>query len=497
MIDGLTWTGRVAGRARAPSLGRAPIAPVVLLACLAWTLIVRTPVMNVAEGDASFYDAVAFLWRQGYLPYRDAFDVKAPGVFALTALAQSFFGPGLLALKAVAIASDALTGANLWRIGRRLNAPGAGLFAALLFPALSVFVINNTAYSALAALTTLAFAAALSPGSPMRRAGLAGLAIGAACCVKQTAAFEALALLAILAGAAEARGRRLAIVVAFAVGASLAPLAVLAYFAVHGAAGDLVRASVLDALARAHSPLENLTWFDGLARTPRMVTGIFPLLLGVALAILRRDRIFEDTRAPKLLFAWGAAAFLSLLAQRAVTAFYVTPLIAPALLLSGFALTRLPAWLAKTAPLALAAVSIWLAAAFPADRNARAVAMAGETRAAELIHSRLPTPDDRLYVVNHYSWLYSAAGLAPPTPYFSPLITLCELLPGGGARLDEIMAAQPRFVAVGNRSWGAVCERRDRWRLIQTWLDNDYRALGAAEDDPDSYRIYERVTPRP
>ena len=115
-------------------------------------------------------------------------------------------------------------------------------------------------------------------------------------------------------------------------------------------------------------------------------------------------------------------------------------------------------------------------------------------RAADVLRGRNPAPEDKLFVVNHSMWLYSVAGLAPPTAYFFPLITLCEMLPGGGERLGEIIATKPRFVAVGDTSWGSVCERPDRWRLIQDWIKRDYRQVGA-DDAPDGYTIYERARP--
>ncbi len=122
----------------------------------------------------------------------------------------------------------------------------------------------------------------------MKRAALAGLLVGAAGTVKQTAGFEAVALLLILVGAPDGAGRRGGAALAFALAAAIAPLGFLVYFASHGAAQALIDDAVLGALSRPASASEGLTFLDGVGRyflLQKSVVAIFGL---ACLALLRR-----------------------------------------------------------------------------------------------------------------------------------------------------------------------------------------------------------------
>ena len=252
--------------------GRLAASPLVALlavygVALAWTLVVQLPLLHLDRIDEVFYVEVAHLWTKGVLPYAGAFDVKPPGFFALVAASQLVFGPSPASVRAVAIALDAVTATALFFLGRFV-APRVGLFAAIAYPPLSELVSFNDFYSALAASTTLAFLAALSPLRLAGRAALTGLAVGAAFCIKQTAAFEALVLFFTIVGALDAAGRRTTAALAFVSGASIVPFGFLAYFAWHGAAQALIDDAVFGALMRPASPEEGLTFIDGVLALP-------------------------------------------------------------------------------------------------------------------------------------------------------------------------------------------------------------------------------------
>src|SRR5271168_3176331 len=142
------------------------VGPLVFLAVVAWTALVHLPFYGLDGPDDAFYVEAAHLWTKRAPPYVGAFDVKAPGFFAVLAAAQLVFGASLATLRGVPILFE---------------------------------IYGDAAYAVLCAFTALAFLAALSDLPPMKKAVLAGLAIGAACSVKQTAALEALVLMAILA----------------------------------------------------------------------------------------------------------------------------------------------------------------------------------------------------------------------------------------------------------------------------------------------------------
>lgn len=483
---------------RLAGLSPAAAALAVYGAALVWTLVVRLPLWRMDGLDDAFYAEVAHLWTRGVVPYAGAYDVKPPGFFAILAAAQTLVGPGLDSLRAVAVAFDAVTAAALYALGRRLGAPAVGLFAAILFPILSETVTSNDAYCPLAALTTLAFLAALSPMSLARRAALSGLLIGAAGAVKQTAGFEAIALLAILLGATEGAGRRGRALLAFVACAAVAPLGFLAYFAWHGAAQALVDDAVLGALSRPASASEGVSFLGGVERSLLVQKSVAAIFGFAALALLRRRALAKALPGAPLgaLAIWFALALLSVVAQRAIAITYVGPTIAPGLLLAGLCATRATPELGRLpAPMRLAALalaSVVLALAFPGNDLSAGQESGALAQAAAAIRARGPTGADRLYVVNRGAWLYGALEMPPPTIYFYPGHTLCDFRDKGPALLAQVLAGEPRYLVVANRRLHYVCEQPDRWALVEAKLAASYRRIAHAQGQGDFYDVYER-----
>lgn len=476
----------------------------VFMAALAWTFLVRLPLRRMDGLDDAFYVEVAHLWTRSALPYASAFDVKPPGFFAILAAAQTLLGPSLDTLRAVAITFDAIAAAAMVFLGRRFGAPGVGLFAAALYPVLSELVTSNDAYAPLGALTNLAFLAALSPLGTVRRAALTGLLIGAAGVVKQTAGFEAVALLAILCCAPDAAGRRIGAAAAFVAAAALAPLGFLAYFAAHDAAGPLIRDAFLGALIRPASAAEGLTLLDGVGRYFVLQKSVAAIFVLVCLAFLRRRALRDAAPDAPLgaLEAWFAAATLSILAQRAIAATYLGPTLAPGLLLAGLCLTRAIPELARVPAAArlaaLALASGAMALAVPGND----LGMRQETEALDVaaaaIRASGPSPGDTLYVVNRGAWLYPMIDLPPATKYFYPGHTLCDFLEEKGpGLLAGVLAAEPRFLVVADRRLHYACERKDRWPVIETTLEHSYRRIAHAAGRADFYDVYERIGAAP
>src|SRR5271154_6721818 len=485
--------------ALAERLGRSPaaLALAVYGAALAWTLLVRLPLWRMDGLDDAFYVEVAHLWTAGVPPYAGAYDVKPPGFFAILAAAQLLLGPSLDSLRTVAAGFDAVTAAALFFLGRRIGAPAVGIFAAILFPVLSELVTSNDAYCPLAALTTLAFLAAFSPLSLMKRAALSGLLIGAAGAVKQTAGFEAVALLVVLLGPPAGRGARVGAALAFLAAAALAPLVFLAFFASHGAAQALIDDALLGALRRPASASEGLSFLGGVGRYFALQKSMLAIFGLTGLALLRRRALVAASPGAPLgaLALWFLMASLSILAQRAIAVTYVGPPLAPGLLLAGLCLTRaapelgaIPA-AARLAGLALASAA--LALANPGNDLSFRLESRAFTVAAAAIRASGPAKDDRLYVVNRGAWLYSELEMAPPTIYFYPGHTLCDFRDKGPALLAQILATRPRYLVVANRHLRYACEQPDRWTLVDAALTRDYRPLVHAAGQSDSYDVYE------
>ena len=467
-----------------------------------WSLVLRAPLFNLDGPDESFFAEVARLWATGHPPYLAAFDVKPPGFFAILALAQGLFGASLATLRALSVLSDACAAAALLAIGRRLAAPRAGAFAALLYPVLSAWVVGNDCYPVLAAIEALAFAAALGPLSALRRAWLAGLAIGAAVSVKQTAVLEAAALLATMVRADATGGRRVASLVAFCVGAMTIPLAFVAYFASVGGLHALVADVWFAALQRPEIDAGGPNALFG--RSLSVLGDLGPLFLVAALAALGRRFTLPGARPvhADAIALWFAATLLGVLLQQSRWLTYVGPALAPSLLLAGAAVERA---FAARPPRAFAVACVALAAsivvfAYPV-RIARfltpfeAAAVADATRA---VAARAPAADDRLLAIDFGGWLNLSTGLAPPTPYFHRLHLLCRFPGAGPGRLAEALAANPRFVVFGHENQrNTECENSPLPGAVAT-LARDYEKIGEFRGTADVYELFEaRASPRP
>lgn len=489
-----------------PSLAlRRPLAAALSVFCglLAWTWALHVPFRAVEGSDDAFFLEIAHLWSQGVLPYVGAFDIKPPGLFAILLAAESALGVGLQTIHAVSILFDAVSAAALYFLGRCMGSAAIGAASALLYPFLSLFVTNNSAYPPLGAFTILAFLAALSPVPVVRRALLAGLSIGLAATIKQTAAFEALALLAILCRDPDAIGRRAKIGSLFAVAASLAPVGVLLYFATHGAAGALIRDVVVDALLRPDSAIERVSFVDGVLRfIVYLARPIEPLLLLAFLALLRRRAVLAA--APKApvdaLLLWSAAAILSAWAQHSLFRAYLAPALAPCALLANAVVVLAAPELKRVAiPLRMIAVggltvaSVFLAWKPGLDtvQDTRAVAIA-----AQAIKATDPSPQDKLFVAGHGLGLYIATDLPPPTAYFHWEHTLCDFPGAGPARLAEALAAKPRYIVASARMRYRY-ERPESWKLVDAALPHSYRLIAHIPGKADFYDIYELVEARP
>jgi hypothetical protein len=114
-----TTTSRLGADAREPPLDYRLI--LTLATIVVWTTLVNLPFFHLEESDDAFYTLVAHFWTQGLRPYVSAFDVKAPGIFAILALAQVCFGPSLATLKFVSIVFASVASCSIFAIGRRYS----------------------------------------------------------------------------------------------------------------------------------------------------------------------------------------------------------------------------------------------------------------------------------------------------------------------------------------------------------------------------------------
>ena len=463
------------------------------VAILAVAVATRVPDFVVSDPDAPFFAEIAAQWRAGALPYAGAFDVKPPGLFAFVAVVQSLRGAGHEALRGAEIACCIAICLGLYRLGRTLLSRAAGLWAALLYPFYSIAIDNLSAAPAIV-LVVWAYVAALT-WRGLAAAAVAGLLLGSACAIKQTYAFEALALLATIVWRA-GPGRRLPPAAVYCAAAAVAPLGFALYFAAHGAFGAMISDVVVIALARSGGATEGLGPTDIVPQFLALHKGrLVPFLL-CALALLRLKKIQALTPQAPLgaIAGWLAAAVAGALIQRASYESYLSPLTPPMLLLAAATLDRgapelariaRPARFAAAAALGLAALAVFYNPAiyYPEDEDALRQAAAAVAGRAQ--------PVDRMLVVNRGLWLYPMTGLHPPTAFFHPMHTLCVFAGAGGGALADALAARPRFIVVADERVRTMCERDDRWDAVHRALGADYvlltRAAGAAE----AFDIYE------
>lgn len=85
------------------------------------------------HADQAMFAYIGDVWLHGGLPYRDAWDVKPPGMFALYALAQLVFGRNMVAAHAADLVATLVAAAGLFVLAHRQFPARIAVFAPLLF----------------------------------------------------------------------------------------------------------------------------------------------------------------------------------------------------------------------------------------------------------------------------------------------------------------------------------------------------------------------------
>jgi len=178
----------------------------------------------------------AYLWSRGWILYRDVKFLHTPGLIGLLALAFRIGGPQTWIVRAFAIAGPLAGHGFVLRYTRGIPLLRRVLVSAFFL--VSVFVADGNAVWPVAAMAALSvpITVALTKESWWR----AGLLIGAAILMKQTAAYVlAVVVLVLLAR------RSFRALVPLVMGASAPYAAALAAFAALGAASEMLRWTIL------------------------------------------------------------------------------------------------------------------------------------------------------------------------------------------------------------------------------------------------------------
>jgi len=480
---------------RAPWRGLPDLArPFTIVAAIAvWTLLVNLPTFARQDADDAFFLEVARLWTQGLPPYVAAYDVKGPAGFAFLAAATALLGPTLSTLKIVAIVASSVAGAALYRIAAPRDR-AAAIACVALYPIFMV-VCGDVIYQTINATLLVAFALAFGGPVGRSRAAAAGLAIGLAFAIKQTCAIDALAVAYVLWAKAGAKGDRLGVVAAFAAATPIFPAAFFLYYVWLGAA-DVFIADVVVAAWRRGADVSLGAALSSWAGT------LFPasVVLIVAAAALTRRAEPGERLARRATAVWLAIEAAGLAAQRAGCSTYVTPLVAPALLIATQAVSaRFGAEGRGRRGVALAvfgAMAVWAAMV------GRGLAMLEKLPPVDdlslrqikaAVEATRPRLDDRLLVVNGAAFANIVTDLRPPTPVFHWAHILCDFPGAGLPALAADFSARPRYVVFENPERRPACQSAAYSDAIRLALATDYVLAAQGRTELSSWKLFERT----
>jgi hypothetical protein len=326
---------------------------------------VRFPLLHVPlERDEGGYAYSAWVWSEGGLPYRDAFDNKPPLLILIYRTALAVFGSTPEAPHLALIAFSLLSAWLLYKLAKRFMDEGPALLAVAAFTLLSAEPsagVGNAANSEAFMLAPILASAYFLPSSALA----SGIFIGCAMMIKQTALFEAVFFgfcLALLAYRERNDWERLG---RYALGALMVPSMFLAYFWGRGAMPQFLECVFF----------YNTAYGSEAARTGMVWMGIQELFYNIketapaewgiwALALMSVSS--EGRRLPGMAWAWAwfGFSFLAVSAGLRFMNHYFVQL-APALsLLTGLGvsavLQRIPERVKERTILVLAACVLFL-----------------------------------------------------------------------------------------------------------------------------------------
>jgi hypothetical protein len=350
---------------------------------------------------------------EGGAPYRDAWNIKGPGVYFLHALGQWVFGPSVVGLRILDVLWQTATALLLARIAAQshtqrtvsLIAPLAYLLAYFSSNYGSLAQPDGFAPLPMAGCMLAAFAALESDG--ILPWGIAGACAGVAALLKLP--LGALGLVP-LAAALLARGREMPVLLrrfaAIACGA-LVPVALCAaYLGVKGAWRDYLVAQFVIAPQMAERLHHSMTVALAASRLvhPWMLAYVFLLLLAGASSIGQAAPGWKQPNR-RLLLVWLAVAALAEAAEGAYFRYHFSPLLAVLALLGAPALAGLVAELRGRASLRslLAAAVLVILLALPVSKLAQHVVEARALLSGEV-------PPDHWVLLGHFLRLHTPPG---------------------------------------------------------------------------------------
>ncbi|MDP9468351.1 MAG: hypothetical protein M3P32_06375 [Chloroflexota bacterium] len=424
----------IAGGARAiPAAGNPPglidlvrlraDAPSLALFLLLSAFVLIPGLVLGPHTDAGIFATIGEQLTRGDLPYRDAWDHKPPGIYAVAAIAALLPGPTWPAFWAISVMFLAATGQVLqWIVGRPLAA--VAVLAMGLYPA-ATGGGQTEAFAALPAAIAFLMAS-------RQRWFVSGLAAGCALIFS----FQLAPLLVALVVLAGARPRPILLGVGGVLVSCGAVVVLLAAVGILPAAFDAL--VTYDRIYLGSSRSGDL----------RSIHNLGVVLLPLAAALPFGARRVPD-RSDLAAFAWCCAAAIFLALQGRLFAHYVIPLGIPLAVLARQPLQRKVARLAVVAATAvMVAVSFFVVVAeAPAHRGPPSATIGRWVRD----HTQ---PSDTVLVWGLDSAVYVLADRAPAGryPYHLPLLTPAYTTPALIAAWVADLAANPPAVIVDSEA---------------------------------------------
>ena len=254
-------SGEIETESRGALLGVAVFEVGILAAHVAAALLLRT----VAWPEVT---TPAYLWSRGFLLYRDVKYLHTPGLIGLLALCFRVFGPATAVVRIFALSGPLVAHAQVLVETRALSIPRRILVSAFFLVCL--FVSNGNAVwpSALMAPLALPLVRSLT----RERWRRAGLTIGIAILLKQTAAYVLIAAALVLLIRRRARAS-----LELSFFAALPYAVVLGAFALAGAGGEMLRWTLA-----VPFQVQEVTFGPSLFTVSMMAAGFVPLVIVLA-----------------------------------------------------------------------------------------------------------------------------------------------------------------------------------------------------------------------
>jgi hypothetical protein len=504
------------------------------LGIAAVALLLRWPLASIPlERDEGEYAYIAQRWLHGDVPYRDAFDQKPPGTFAVYAVFLQLFGASIESIHWGTQLYTLVTLFLIARIGFRVGGSLAGWVAALLASGLTadICVLGNAAntetFMILPLTAGLLATMRAIEGDSAVWAAIAGMFGSAALMCKQVALPNVLWYALLLGLAGKSRWR---LMLGYSSGATLLLAPVFGYFASAHALREFWDCVVGHNLTYARRtpladyPMNFLYTFGDVFRQwwPVLIFALTGLFVRNESDAAYRGRVWLAPRS--LLLGWLAASAAGVCAGGYFRQHYYIQIIPPLAVAAGRGVVALARRFAPhrvtIRAFTLAGASIlWEVAIVPrysllgspADKCRR---LYGPHPFVESISvarflTRNSSPDDTVFVFGSEPQILFYADRKSASRYIFvyPLMTpFPDTRERQQSVLDELAARHPRFIVTVNVDTSFLADDETPTLLrdeLSRQLFRDYRLVGVTDPENDQMRPFkgtisaEQVLPPP